>query len=328
MKCSKCGNEIPEGAKFCENCKNPVEEVSNQEKQEIQQETEQNTEQTPEMEPQQFNFNASSSAGESALGSLGSKALNSATGLIPGPGQVIAGSVKSFFSSIRSAFKDPKKLIPAIVLAVIWLVLNILQACGINPIPTQILSFLTFANGGMSGGFLGAVGGIIGKGLFAGAVGSIIGLILNKSKNKTGKTSLFGSLKGALGFTGDALGAYVLGAGLAVFLFLFISGGATRMAFMGGMAASYLAGRSVLTNGFLTRLLTSFTSKGKTKASPIPAGIVKGLSAGFALSSLLGLINISLIHIILGSILVVGGIVLIILQKTGVLKFGKEADAK
>ncbi|MCR5457449.1 MAG: zinc-ribbon domain-containing protein [Clostridiales bacterium] len=326
MKCSKCGNEIPEGAKFCGKCGAPVEEVSDQEKQEIQQDTEQNTEQMPESEPQKYSFNASSSTGESALGSLGTKALNSATGLIPGPGKVIAGSVKAFFSSVKAAFKDPKKLIPAIVLAVIWLVLNILQACGINPIPTQILSFLTFANGGMSGGFLGAVGGIIGKGLFAGAIGSIVSLIINKSKS--GKTSKGGGLKGALGFTGDALGAYITGAGLAVFLFLFISGGATRMAFMGGMAASYLAGRSVLTNGFLTRLLTSITSKGKTKASPIPTGIVKGLCAGFALSSLLGLINVWLVHIILGSVLLVGGIVLIILQKTGVLKIGKEADAK
>ena len=321
MKCSKCGNELTEDAKVCDKCGQPV-DVSESKTQEKQQESEH----THAEELQQYSFNASSTSGESALGSIGSSLATAATGVIPGPGKVIAGSVKSSFSSIAAALKNPKSLIPAIVLAVIWLVLNILQACGINPVPTQILSFFTFANGGMSGGVIGAIGGIIGKGLFVGAIGSIIRLITNK--NKSGKRSLSDSIKGSLGFTFDALGAYIAGAGLAFFLFLFISGGATRMAFMGGLAAAYLAGRSALTNGFLTRLLTSITSKGKTKASPIPQGIVKGMAAGFALATLLGLINIWLVHIITGSVLLVGGVVLIILQKTGVLKNGKEADAK
>ena len=317
MKCSKCGNELPEGAKICEECGQLVEDVSESKTQDNQKESE---------EPQQYSFNASSTSGESALGSIGSRLSTAAAGVIPGPGKVVAGNVKSFFGSIAAAFKNPKSLIPAIVLAVIWLVLNILQACGINPVPTQILSFFTFANGGMSGGVLGAIGGIIGKGLFVGAIGSIIRLITNK--NKSGKRSLSDSIKGSLGFTFDALGAYIAGAGLAFFLFLFISGGATRISFLGGIAAAYLAGMSVLNNGFLTRLLTSITSKGKNKASPIPQGIVKGLTSGFALSSFLGLIDIWLVILITGSVLLVGGIVLMILQLTGVLKIGKEAQAK
>ncbi|MCR5457378.1 MAG: zinc ribbon domain-containing protein [Clostridiales bacterium] len=322
MKCNKCGNEIPEGATVCDKCGQPVEEVSKTENQE----PEQNTEPVQSEEPKQFSFNASATVGESAMGSIGTKIAGAVTGVIPGPGQVIVSSVKSFFASIKAAFKDPKKLIPAIVLAVIWLVLNILQACGINPIPTQILSFLTFANGGMSGGILGAIGGILGKGLFVGAIGSIIKRIT--TKNKSGKRSFAESIKGAFGFSSDALGAYILGAGLAFFLFLFISGGATRISFLGGIAAAYLAGMSVLNNGFLTRLLTSITSKGKTKASPIPQGIIKGLTAGFALSSFLGLINSWLVILITGSVLLVAGIVLMILQLTGVLKIGKEASAK
>ncbi len=326
MKCSKCGNELPENAKFCNKCGQKVEVVSEQTTQEIQQEPEQKTEPLKTEDPKTFNCSASATSGEEAVGSLGDEDSNESSGVIPGPGKVIGGTFKSFFSSIGSTFKDPKKLIPAIVLAVIWLTLNILQACGINPIPTQILSFLTFANGGMSGGFFGAIGGIIGKGLFVGAIGSIIRLITNK--NKSGKRSLAESLKGSLGFTLDALGAYIMGAGIAFFLFLFISGGATRISFLGGLAAAFLAGRSALTNGFLTRLLTSFISKGKTKPSPVPQGIVKGLASGLALASLLGLININLILIILGSVLINAGVVIMILQLTGVIKMGKEEKAK
>jgi hypothetical protein len=38
---------------------------------------------------------------------------------------------------------------------------------GHQPIPVRLLSFLTFAGGGVSGGLLGAVGGAVGKGVFA-----------------------------------------------------------------------------------------------------------------------------------------------------------------
>ncbi len=306
MKCPECGNDLPDNSRVCDKCGKTFEDVSHQ----------------AEQEKQENRFNASGSSGETALASFGMGALNSVTDSIPGPGKVIVTSLKSFFSSIAAAFKNPKHLIPAVIIAVIWLVLNILQSCGINPLPTQILSFLTFANGGMTGGVMGAIGGIIGKGLFAGAVGSIVGLILNRKKGSKS------SVKGIMAFDLKSIGAFILGTGIAVFFFLFISWGSTRMAFMAGAVSCYLAVRSVLTNGFMMKLTSSFTSKGKTKPSENATGFVKGIAAGSAISSLLGLINVSLVLIILGSVLLVGGIVLIILQKTGVLKIGKEADAK
>ncbi len=288
---------------------------------------------SPEAEPQisegtqkapgDFVFNAQSSSGEALLGSLESAVSGAAADVIPGPGKVIATSIKTFFSSIGSAFKEPKRLVPAIVLAVIWLTLNILQACGINPLPTQILSFLTFANGGMSGGVIGAIGGIIGKGLFAGAVGSLIGLL---ARGKTaGKRSFGDTLKGAFGVSSDTLWVYLTGIGAAMLLYLFISGGATRMAFMGGIAASFLSARSALNNGVLRKLIASFTSKGKEKEKPGVAGFMRGLTAGFAAASFIGLIGISLILIIVGALLFVGGVVMTILQAKGVVKIGKEA---
>ena len=338
MFCSKCGTKIPDNAKFCPKCGNPVKgaadrQITQQSPQERPKE--QQTEKTAKeknvvvpakSEPQKFNFTASNVSGEAVLGSFGGNVSGVASSVIPGPAKVIASSVKSFFSSIGSAFKDPKRLIPAIILAVVWLVLNILQACGITPLPTRILSFLTFANGGMSGGVIGAIGGIIGKGLFAGAVVSLIGLLTRKKSG--GKRSLGDTLKSIAGVSNDTLWAYLTGIGAAMLLYLFISGGATRMAFMGGIAAAFLAARAALNNGFLKQLLNSFRSKGKSKSGPGVEGLIRGLAVGFTAAALIGLIGIKLILIIIGAVLVAGGAVMMILQTVGVVKLGKGAGAQ
>ena len=327
MFCPKCGNKLPDNAKFCDKCGNPVGSVPNN-----QSVNNQTPAQTPPVqstekrapEPQAFRFSALNVSGEAAYGAIGSTAMSAVSNAIPGPGKVIGTSVKQFFTSIGSAFKDPKRLIPAFVLAVVWLTLNILQACGINPIPAQILSFFTFANGGMSGGFFGAVGGILGKGIFAGALVSLIGLFTRKggAKRSFGET-----LKWAFGVSLDTLWAYLTGIGAAMLLYLFISGGATRISFMGGIAAAFLAARAALSGGFLKNLLGSFT-KSKSPSNPNVSGIIRGLSVGFAASAFIGLSNINLILIITGSVLLVGGIVMMILQATGVVKLGKGASVQ
>ena len=201
MFCPKCGNKLPDNARFCDKCGNPVSGVQSDippkkaDEQRIQ---------PPEQSVRRtFGFAASAAAGETALGSYGGVPAGAISGVIPGPGKVIGAGLKSLFTSIGSSFKDPKRLIPAFVIAAVWLVLNILQACGINPVPTRILSFLTFANGGMSGGFFGAIGGVIGKGIFAGALVSLIGLF-----TRTGgeKRSFKDTVKGAFGVCMDMNG--------------------------------------------------------------------------------------------------------------------------
>ena len=277
-------------------------------------------EQNQIQEQQSFNFDANLASGEAALGSLVLKKVTQ--NVVPGPGKVIGSCIKSLFASIVDTCKKPVKLIPAIILAVIWLVINILQACDINPIPVRVISFLTFADAGTHGGFIGAVGGIIGKGFFAGAVVVLVDLF--KHRNKGEKRSFKETIIGSFGVGKDTLWVYLLGIGVAMFFFLFISGGATRISFMGGIATAYLAARAALNCGFLQMFIASFVSKGKEKASPGVAGCVRGLSTGLMASALIGLINVNLVLIIIGSILVVGGTVMTILQATGAVKLGKE----
>ena len=313
MFCGKCGNSLPDNAKFCDKCGTPTGGAQ----------TEQ-IEIAPKPEQRKFSFAAPGFSGEAVYGTIGGSAIGAVSNVIPGPGNVIASSAKNFVASLGRAVKDPKTLIPTVVLAVVWLVLNILQACGIDPIPTKILSFITFAKGGMNGGFLGAVGGVLGKGIFAGAIASLIGLLTRKGGKKR---SFVQTLSGAFGVSLETLGGYLAGIGAAMLLFLFISGGALRISFMGGVAAAFLSARAALSNGFLRRILGSLT-KSKSPSDPNVTGLVRGLSVGFAAAAFIGLIGINLILIITGAVLLVGGAVMMILQTTGVVKLGKGANVQ
>ena len=306
MYCPKCGSLLPDDANFCDNCGNRVGGEL------------QNAADTP----QSFDFTAQGSAGEAALGTLG--AVESGAPAPEGPVRVVGSGFKSLFTSIGAAFKNPKKLIPAFILAGVWLTLNILRAFGIEPLPTRMLSFLTFANAGTSGGIAGAVGGIVGKGVFAYALVSLIGLFTRKGGEKR---RFADTLKGAFGVTLETLWAYLCGIGAAMLLYLFISGGATRVSFMGGIAASFLAAKAALNTGFIRRLLGSFT-KSKSPSHPNVSGLIRGLSVGFGAAALIGLSGVNLILVITGSVLLVGGIVMMILQATGVVNLGKEAKVQ
>ena len=365
--CTKCGAALAEGTKFCTKCGTPVvapqpaaapvrgpaadPSAAPAEKKRLLPRKEKQPEpvpaakaeaaaapaSTPEQasapektappaEPQTFTFNASGSLGEMALGSIGGDLSAAAAEAVPGPLKVIGSSIKSFISSIAAAVKEPKKLIPVLVLAVIWLVLNILQAAGVESKFTDILSFVTFAKGGMSGGVAGAVGGILGKGLFAGAVTMLIGRIGRKGSGE--KRSLKDTLKGSFAFSPETLFLWLTGAGAAMLIFLFISGGDTRSTFMAGLACTFLSGSAALSNGFVKQILSSFVRKSKTDVSGKITELIRGGTAGFAAASLIGLSGIGLILSILGGFLFVGGIVMIILTKAGVVMYRKKVQAK
>ena len=302
--CSKCGNKMAADSKFCGVCGTPVENASP----------------TPEFETKEASFHAPIVSGE---GSFGTVEVNGGAQESRGPGQVIGDAFKSLISSVTALFKNPIKLLPPLILAVLWLIINILQGCGINILPVKAFSFLTFAEAGMHGGIMGAIGGIIGKGMFAGAVVSLIGLFTRKN----GAKRSFGDiLKGAFGVSAESMFAYITGIGIAMLLYLFISGGATRVSFMGGVAAAFLAAKAALNNGFLKRLLGSFVPKGSKGASESINGVIRGLSVGFAASAIIGLTGINLILIILGSLLVIAGGILWILQATGAVKIGNRVN--
>ncbi|NLD99317.1 MAG: zinc-ribbon domain-containing protein, partial [Fibrobacter sp.] len=94
--------------------------------------------------------------------------------------------ISQYIRKSLKVLKDPKQMIPTIVLGLFWLVLALLGSFGINPLPVRILSFLTFAQGGMFGGVLGAIGGILGKVVVAAFLNAFIIPLFQKKAPFTG----------------------------------------------------------------------------------------------------------------------------------------------
>ena len=99
--------------------------------------------------------------------------------------------ISQYIRKSLEVLKNPKQMIPTIVLGLFWLVLALLGSFGINPLPVRILSFLTFAQGGMFGGVLGAVGGILGKVVVAAFLNAMIIPLFQKRLSGIGGIKAF-----------------------------------------------------------------------------------------------------------------------------------------
>lgn len=71
--------------------------------------------------------------------------------------------IKSILMDFRKGIRRATYLIPVYVLAAVWLVISLLFALEIRTPLLNFFAFLTYSDGAMSGGLLGAVGGIVGK---------------------------------------------------------------------------------------------------------------------------------------------------------------------
>ena len=299
--------------------------------QQVKQEKKQDPKSAPSIDkPTSLKFRAPKVSGEAVLGELNKKATNTVTGAISGPGQVLTSGFKQFFSNIFSVIKKPKVIIPSILIALIystiWIILNILQESGNDSQFLRILSFLTCANGGMSGGFFGGLGGIIGKGVFIGGIITVVCHLIQK-KGST-KRSFGETLKGSFGVSKDTLGVYFTGIGIALLFYLFLTGGATGLSCLCGIAAMIITARAALNNGFRARFISSITAKTKNASGKEGAGLMRGFTVGYAASAIIGLITgIRIIHVILAVGFLIAGSVFIVLQLAGVIKTQKVVNA-
>lgn len=75
--------------------------------------------------------------------------------------------IKSILMDLRKGFRRTVYLIPVFVIAVAWIVISLLKSIGIESGFLKILSYFTYADAGMNGGFLGLIGGIVGKMVYA-----------------------------------------------------------------------------------------------------------------------------------------------------------------
>ena len=324
--CGNCGHPLSEGAKFCANCCQPVN--TKNEKQNMAAESkiesvEENETPSSKKEPVKENANANSQKGDVKPKENGNSQNGNAK-------QKEGGFIATLVNELKDLIRHPKKLLPTIILSVVWMVFSMLSTFGVNIPILRFLYTLTYSNGGMFGGFFGAVGGIFGKAVFAAVVNTIV-LSLVAKKNPFANAAK--SLKGIFGkaaFSGlSAISPFLIGAGSGLVLYWFFNITSSpvncSVAVVGAVGAFTALGKK---NGLLTSLVYTVTgklTKGKFPSQVTVNRTITGFSSGFALGLPLTFVRFGWLLFLVGALILTLGIVFSIVGKKGVKKMAATA---
>ena len=195
---------------------------------------------------------------------------------VMGPIGFTAASFKAAISGIGSIIKKPKILITTIFISVLQAVLSYLKIFMPFSVAVTYASFFTFAQGGMYAGLIGAVGGIIGKGIYAWFINTLFFPSFKNKKNKN-------ELKETKPRGGFAL--LMAGTGIALIAYNFLTGNASLENSVIGITAIAACARTLKKkDGFLVGFICSFTKGRMTRGRA--KKVIKGMIFGFLLGVL------------------------------------------
>ncbi len=227
--------------------------------------------------------------------------------------------IAEYIRQSLTVLKNPKQMIPTVVLGIFWLVLALLASFGINPLPVRILSFLTFAQGGMFGGVLGAVGGILGKVVIAVFLNAaIVPIFLKKApfSGMGGGIKVFFQSLAIKSIT--AVTPLLGGIGAALLLYAFMNSTQSLQNSMVGIISFIMLLQSISRQGgFLWGLVFSIAnsaSKGKSPSYIEVSRFISGMTLGFALGVTLSLIGLRWCAW-LGTVLLIAALIFVIVTK-------------
>jgi hypothetical protein len=254
---------------------------------------------------------AAADAGESILSGELSACIPPDKKSVPSPVVVIQKCIHYKFDGFKAALHNRKLLITAGIMALVWFLLTLLPALGINPVPVQLLSFLTFAQGGLTGGVPGFIGGLIGKGLIAYFVALILTGGISAGGIISSIKSFFTKFSGG-NWTPASISPLLLGGGMALFIYNFLAGTSTLMNCMVGIVAFLIAARTLMNkSGCIWNIFGSIFARHGKIDSAVLTKLMAGWAAGFALGIILSIFGGYLCYLI-GFILVVIGAILMI----------------
>ena len=227
-------------------------------------------------------------------------------------GNVVNSQKVGVVKSILNSFKNPKTIIITVLTALVWIFIDMLERTDKINVVTNILSVLTYAEGGRKGDISQIVGGSFGKIFMA----SSLSVIASGGLKDTiqGLKSIF--KVGKINFGGVLIG---LGIGSAA-CFFFISGKGIY-GVMIGVSGIIMSLRSIANeNGIIASVVSKLTSKATSKAragvtnkigdNSIYRGIFSGITIGFTIgATLIALFtNVSWAAYLLSAIFVLLGI--------------------
>lgn len=329
--CQSCGNPLRENLKFCTACGQPVAVATT------------GTAAEPKKSSETGNgvgwpggavgvgrmlrtaTMAADWPGETVLQS-GLDIFGSAQALAAQPG--LAKTVKQGLTGLGGGFKEafshPQKLMPALVLGLLWLLQVILPALGIKLPFSGFFSWLTFARGGLSGGVGALIGGTIGKALFAGMVTALIlPLFAGKNPLASGIAGLKKWPTALLPKDLAGVSLLLLGGGLGLIMNRFLSGAPSLQNSMLGIVMTLSLLRTLGTQagavtGFLTSLAAALVrpllgAHPRDGLMMAANRLLGGMAMGTALGVLLLAVPIAWIGYALGGLLALVGLGLLVI---------------
>jgi len=226
---------------------------------------------------------------------------------------MIIGSVKHTVAGFKKVSKNKKQLIPVLILAITWAVLTFLPAIGINPLPVKILSYLTFARGGLDGNVLNKIGGVLVKGLFAYLLSSSI---INKGSTAKIKDG-FSLLKNNINSKKFINSVLLFGLGLALFAYNLVVANTTLQNITAGIVCFAISLKALTTgNGFIFKLFTLILSKIKFANSAEVNKLMTGWTLGFGLGVLISFLPISSGGYLFGCLAIIVAVIMFIVEKS------------
>lgn len=301
--CINCGAELSIGSKFCMKCGCPASQESEDARPDASGALSSSTELPGKV------ITSERIGGEMVFAGVDVGAVQGLPERIS-PFGALAGGVKSIFRNISSVFGNKRKLIPAVVLSVIWAILIIMKSVGYDPFPVQIISILTFAHGGLSSSISHIIGGVIGKGLVAALVMSLFSGGFMSSTGR-GIKRFFQSLN--IGKP-QAAGFFLVGAGVAFILYNFAAGFASIGQSMAAFSALLLSLRALGSQaGFLRSFIGGIITRKGSQVNVMSLNkIVSGMAVGFLVAIPLSAIPFAYTPYLIGAIALIAGTVLAI----------------
>lgn len=232
------------------------------------------------------------------------------------PLKYLLSGVSRLVKGYALAFRNKRFIIVMILMAAVWTVLSILPLYGNNTKLVRTLNYLTFANGGLGSGWLGAAGGIFGKVVYAYLV---LPLVFGQNPFK-GIGKAVKCLPKAFAFKGGKSTAPLLaGCGLAFIAYNFMNGNASIQNSMVAIAAFFLTLRALgrkegFLKGFVKSVMDKYFKRGSDDGLRVDR-IFYGMAAGFLLSILFSLIKVNSICYLAGLVFVLSAFIVSIAGK-------------
>lgn len=198
----------------------------------------------------------------------------------------------------KEVFKHPVKLLPTLVLGAVWLAIGYFSTTTQLPGWAKVVSFLSFAEGGLFGGLLGAAGGIVGKIVMAVFVNSAILPLFQKKLPFVG---VAGGIKGMFSNMGEevtrGIAPFLGGLGAALLLYSFMNISHSWVNAMVGVAAIVMLLQNIGNKGgFLFGLLFSLANsltKGRVPRFITISRMLTGMTVGFTVAVGLNVAGVS-----------------------------------